>query len=220
MCPIALRGVLRDGTVGVVCGHVTNQNAGVRGPGIRNWEAAVRGDHIDVEVHQSLSGDGPAARAHAVGGMANRTSETSINVVAVLVPACIRDDIIEVMTLATHRIGALDAQIRVGIQVGNQLSGRGRLVKLVVALEDVLKRGSVRPAGTHSAKFPVIVTVMAITAEGLGSHRTPVRCAAAQIQHRRQQAGLRQLTAASMSDWMTGSSGSGELWNDVQWITR
>ena len=98
---------------------------------------------------------------------------------AVLVPACIRDNVTEIVTLATHRIRALDAQVGVRVQVRDQLPRRGRLAELVVSLEDVLKRRSMRTAWTYSAKFPIVVAVVAIAAEGLGAHRTAVRCTAA-----------------------------------------
>lgn len=89
---VLLRG-LGDGAVCVVCDVVAYQGAGIRGARVGNRRATIGSDHIDVEVHQPLAGDGPASCAHAVGGMANRAAEAGVDVITVMVPAGIGDDV-------------------------------------------------------------------------------------------------------------------------------
>lgn len=88
---------------------MAHQRAGVRGAGVGDRRASIRSDHVDVEVHQTLAGDGSASCAHAVGGMANRAGEAGVDVTAVVVPACIGDDVVKVVALAAHGVRTLDA---------------------------------------------------------------------------------------------------------------
>src|ERR1035437_2829182 len=110
-----------------------------------------------------------------MGGMANRAREAGVDVVAVLVPTCIGDDVVKVMALAAHRVRTPEAQIRVWKQVCNQLTGRGRLAEFVVPLQDVGVRRSVRTAGASPSKLPVIVAIVAVGAEDLAAHGAAIR---------------------------------------------
>lgn len=90
--PGLLRG-LGDGAVCVMCDVVAHQGASIRGARVGDRRATIGSNHVDVEVHQPLAGDGPASCAHAVGSVTNRAAEAGVDVITVMVPAGIGDDV-------------------------------------------------------------------------------------------------------------------------------
>lgn len=58
-----------------------------------------------------------------------------------------------------------------------------------------------RPVWSYTAKFPIVVAIVAIRAEDLRSYAATLRDAI-EIQHVRQQAGLRQRAATDMGNRM------------------
>lgn len=76
-----------------------------------------------------------------------------------------------------------------------------------------------RTVRSQTAKFPIVIAVVAVGAEELCSHTAALRNAV-QIRHVGQQARLRERAAANMSNRMAGSAGVGKLRDDVQEIAR
>lgn len=75
-----------------------------------------------------------------------------------------------------------------------------------------------RAAWSYTAKFPIVVAIVAIRAEDLCSHAAALRDAI-EIQHVRRQAGLRQGTATDMGNRMARCAGISELRDDVEKVS-
>src|SRR5664279_154247 len=101
-----------------------------------------------------------------MGGVTDRTAEPILRHVAVVLgPTGVVENQIQVMTLRTHRIRTVGAQIRVGEGVGHQSSRRQRLAELVIALENMRIHRSMRTVGTVASKFAVVIAIVAVAAE-------------------------------------------------------
>src|SRR5271169_6053896 len=104
--------------------------------------------------------------------MAHRTGETVLRyVVAVPGEAGVGDDAAETMTLCAHPIRPVQAEIRIGEQVGDHSAGHRGLAELVVVLEDVRIDRPVRTIRPGAAKFTIVVAVVAVGAENANSHQ-------------------------------------------------
>ena len=198
---------------------VTGQSAGICAAAIRNRRAAVRCDYVDIEVDQPLTRDVGIGGAHSVPGVTGRTSEPVVDVPAVLAETRVRHDETQIVTLATHPVGAIHREIRVGKEIGYELARRGRLRELVATFQDVHELRAVRSVRSGAAEFAVVVTVMTIAAKDLCPHRAPL-ADAVNIGHVLTQAGLRKRAVARMGYGMARGRRHSELRNDVQGIGR
>lgn len=100
----------RNAAIGVVCGQVTDQHAGVRDTVVGDGKAAVWRHHVDIEVDEPLAGDGSARSSHAVSRVAGGAAEAGADVVAVLIPARVLHDLVrEIVTLAAQGVRPVDA---------------------------------------------------------------------------------------------------------------
>jgi len=140
-------------------------------------------------------------RAHAVRYMTGGTREAIINMTGVVAEAGICENLRQVVALAAHGVGAIDAQIGTGIQIRQKPTWGCRLAKFVAAFQNVTESRSVRTVRTDAAEFAIVVAVVTVGtqdartdgARGIGS---------IQIQHLAAQAGLRQGAAAVVCYWM------------------
>ena len=184
--------------IGIVHGFVADQRACIGGAVVGDGHASVRSHNLQVEIDQPLAGDVSAPRSHAVRGMTGGTSEAGVDVAGVLSPTRILDDLVrQIMALAAHRIGAIDAEIGRGIEVRNALPGARRLTEFVAALQQMVPFRPVWSARTCAAEFAIVVAVVAVRAVNLHAHGPALR-APIQLPHISQQAGLWQTTAAGM----------------------
>lgn len=124
------------------------------------------------------------------------------NVEAVLRPAGVGHDVIQIVAFRAHRVRPLRADIGRWKRVRDRATGRGGLAELIIPFQDVRIDRTVRPVCPGAAKFAVIVAGMAIGAEDLRAHE-PRGGGAILIQHIRKQARLRQRAAAGMRHRMT-----------------
>ena len=121
---------------------VADQGAGVGGAVVRNGRCPVGGHNIDIKVDEPLPRNVPRLRAHAVRCMADRAGEAIVDVPGVLAEARIPHDLVQVVALGAHCVGAAasatqGAQFRRGEKVGNKSARQRRLAEFVPALEDV-----------------------------------------------------------------------------------
>ena len=91
---------------------MAHQRARATAPVEADGRAAIWPNHVPIEIHQPLSGHTGRCRAHAVGSMANRATETVLrDVQAVLRETRVRDHFGQVVALRAHRIRATDGQV-------------------------------------------------------------------------------------------------------------
>src|SRR5271165_411705 len=102
------------------------------------------------------------------------------------------------MTFRAEAVRPVHAEIGLRIQVNRdrRTRSRRRLTGFVIPLQDVPPLRPMRTVRTVASEFSIVVTVMAISAENLGSHGSTIGRPATEVQHGWQQAGLRQSTAA------------------------
>src|SRR5579863_2078595 len=99
-------------------------------------------------------------------GMAGRAGKTVLRyVVAVPGEAGVSYDAAETMTLGTHPIRPVEAEIRIRKQVRDHSAGHRSLAELVIVLEDVRVDRPVRTVRPGAAKLAIVVAVMAVGAE-------------------------------------------------------
>ena len=196
LCACAMQSQRLHRAIGIMHGPVAHQGATVRPAVVRDGHAAVRSYDFQVKIDQPLARDVPAARSHAVRAVARRAGEAGVDVARVLAPTRILDDVVrQIMALAAHRIGAIDAEIRRRVEIRNPLPGTRRLAEFIAALQEMVPLGSMRPVRTHAAEFAIVVAVVAVGAVNLRTHG-PARRAPVQLHHIGQQAGLWQATAS------------------------
>src|SRR5271155_2929730 len=136
-----------------------------------------------------------------MSGMTHGAREPGVDVERVLGEAGVGHNVVQVVTLGTQGIRSVCAGIGDGrkkIQDGASRTGGGRkagryLAELVTAFQNMRKLGTVRSTRSSTAKFPIIVAVVAVRAENALSDWTPLG-AAVQIPHELEQAGLGQST--------------------------
>ena len=102
--------------------------------------------------------------------MAHRARDADIDVIRVLLKACIRHNLAQVVTLRAEPIGTVRCEIRIREQVRNRAPGRGRLADFVTAFQDVHPLRSMWTIRSCPAKFAIVVGVMAISTENPRSH--------------------------------------------------
>ena len=83
------------------------------------------------------------------------------------VKAGVSEDLGQVMTLSAQRVRPFHAGVRIGIKIGDQSTGRGRLAEFVAPLQQVGPLRSMGTVGARAAEFAVVVAVVAIGAEEL-----------------------------------------------------
>ena len=144
--------------------------------------------------------------------------DSSVDVIAVMIPTRVLHDLVgEIVALRAQRIGSIHAQIGVGKEIRNRLPRQDRLAEFITTLENVRPPGTVRTVCTRSPKLAIVVAVVAIRAKNLRSHRAPWSDSI-QVQHVRQQAGLRECAASGMHHRMARRGRYGKLRNLVQRI--
>ncbi len=121
----------------------------------------------------------------------------------------------QVVALAAHSVRPVHAEIRIAVEVGDELTGRDSLTEFVATFEDVSPFGSVWAVGSTAAEFAIVVSIVAVGTEDLVSHGA-ARGEAVEIQHISHQTGLLKRTIADVSDGMAGSGGCAELQDDVE----
>ena len=197
---------------------MAHQRAGIGAVVVSDGSGAVRSHHVGIEIHQALSGDRRRSRSHAVRGVANRTAESIlIGMQIVLREAGVRENLGQIVALRAHREGSGDAGIGIGEKIRDRSAGNCRLAELIVALENVRVDRPVRTIRSGAAELAIVVAVVAIGAEVLGAHQ-PRRRQSLLVQHVHQQARLRQRAASIMSDRMAGGCRRRKFRNDVQRI--
>lgn len=104
-----------DGAVRIVCHFMADQCA--RGfcaaAVVSDWHPAIRSDYVQVEVDQSVTADISISACDSVRSVTGRARKTSIDVDGVLRPACVLDDITQIMAFAAHRVRPIHREIRV-----------------------------------------------------------------------------------------------------------
>ena len=116
---------------------MAGKTAGLCGARIGDRSCAVRRDHVGVEVDEPFARNAPAGAAHAVCRMARGARKPVVDVPPVLTEACIGGDVLQIVTLCAKRVRAVDAEIRTGVQVRNELPWRRCLAEIVSSFEDV-----------------------------------------------------------------------------------
>src|SRR2546422_4069511 len=105
------------------------------------------------------------------------------------------------MAFAAEPIGTGNRKVRVGKQVRNGAARRRRLAYLVAAFENVHPLRTMRAVRPTSAKFAVVVVVVAVRAENANAH-VPAGCYPVQLHHLTSQAGLGHYAASVVQDRM------------------
>src|SRR5208282_1503526 len=142
--------------------------------------------------------------------MADRTAEAIVDMPSMLGKTGVGQDLRQIMAFRAHRVGAIDAEIRIRKQVGNQLARHDGLGKFVPPFQDMRKSRSMRAVRSGPAKFAIVVAVVTIRAKNLYPHAPPLRDSVL-IQHVRQQTWLRQRARSHMSNGMARSASQGKL---------
>ena len=181
---------------------VASQGAGISGPVIGDRSCSVRGDHSNIEVHQTFAGNGPRLHTHAMRRMAHRAREAILDhMPGMPAEAATTHDLGEVVAFGAQSVRAaaratLGAQIGIGEEIRDELARHRRLAELISSLENMRKHRAVRAVGPVAAELAIVVAVMAIGAENLGSHGPAVSVAVRDysvlIHHVQHQAGLRK----------------------------
>jgi hypothetical protein len=74
-----------------------------------------------------------------MGDVAGGAGEAIINMTSVLVEAAIRKNLRKVVTLAAHRVRAIDAQVGGGIKIRQKPARRCSLTELITPFQNVAK---------------------------------------------------------------------------------
>jgi hypothetical protein len=202
---------------------VTRQRAGIGRAVVGDRSCAVRGDDANVEVHQSYSRH--ATRLpDPVRAMTHRAGESIAgDVQRVLFEAGVGENLIpQIVALGTEGIGSRWTEVRgfVEISVWDGLARRcpGRqLREFVPALQNVCPLGPVRPVGSTTSEFTIVVAVVAVRAQYPIAHETPV-CGAIKILHVGKDAGLGERTVEIAHHRVAGDRAYAELRDNVQGI--
>ena len=112
--------------------------------GIGDRFGSIWRDDVDIKVDEPLSRYIPIDRSEPVTCVASRAREAVIDVLGVLREARVGDDAREIVALSAECVGAIDAQVRVGKEVGDLLPGKGGLAEFVTPLQNVRPPGTVR----------------------------------------------------------------------------
>ena len=198
---------------------MTSQGARVGSAIVRNGSSPIGRNHVDIKIDHSFSGSVSTLRAHAMRGMANGTGEAIINVPGMFAKGRVSQDLFEVVALAAQCIGPVNSEIRIGEKICHQLPRSRSLAELVATLQNVKVLRSVRSIRPGAAKFPIVITIVAIRAEDSRSHQ-PRGSGAVLIQHVCEQAGLRKRAAAIVRHRMTGCGTGTELRHEVERVSR
>lgn len=162
---------------------VARQAAGIAGLRIRNRIRSARRNYVDVEIDEPRPGNGSAGAPHSMRGVADRAGKAVVyHMAAVLTETCVRRDLIQVVAFAAKRVRSVYAEVRIGKEIRDQLTGRWCLAELIPALQNMRPLGTVRTVRARSAKLAVVVAVVTIRAENLRSHASSLRDAV-QIEH-------------------------------------
>lgn len=184
---------------------------------VGNWIRSIHSHNIGIKVDQPLPGNAGVDPSHAVGGVAGRARKAIIDMPGMLGETRVAYHAIQIVALRAHCVGAIHAEVRSRKQVADQCAGCGSAADFVASLEDMCPSRSMRAIGPQAPEFAVVITVVTIGAQILGSHRA-ARCNAIQLQHVGQQAGLRQSAGPRMQDRMAGRTGQRKLRYDVQQV--
>ena len=199
---------------------MADERACVRCRVVGNGYRLILSNDADIEVDQAVSRNISTAGSQGVCRVADGARKSVLrNVVSVLRPAGGRENDTQVVALATHAVGALRAQIRIGEGVGHGTARNGRLAHGVVSLEDVRIDGAVWARGPSATKFAIVVAVVAIRAKnacayqlhGLGSIFGG---------HVGEETRLRQRAVAIVGHGMTRSRGGAELRDQIEWVAH
>ena len=197
---------------------MTDEGAGIRPRIVRNRHGLVRSHHANIKVNQTVAGNISIQRADAMCRVADRAGEPVLrNMVAMLSPARGRKNNAQIVALRAHGVGTLRAQIRRWKSVRDNSAGCGSLAHHIIPFQNVRVDGAMRARRPGSAKFPVVVAVVAIGAEDAGAHQ-PGGLRSIFIEHVGQQARLRKRAVAVMRHGMAGGGGWTELRHEVQLI--
>lgn len=98
--------------------------------------------------------------------VAHRAGESVLrNMPTMLRPTRIRQNIVQVVALRAHRIRPLRTGIRIRISIRHRSARRRGLAELVIPFQNVGVARPMRPVRSRSAKFPVVITIVAVDAE-------------------------------------------------------
>src|SRR5208283_2953619 len=127
LVPLDLEGTRRRhptyASIGIVRYLMAGQRAGVASAIVGNRQAAVGTHHVDVEIYQPLARDVGRRRAYAVSSVTDGAREAvPSNVIVVIAPTGIGEDLRQVVALGAHGVRAVYAQVRIGEGVGDQPS--------------------------------------------------------------------------------------------------
>src|SRR5271166_5087257 len=164
----------RDRAVWVVRNLVTYQRARIGRAAVGDGRTSILGYHVDVKIHQPLATNARVDASHAVCGVAGRTGKSGVDMALVLLEAGVRHDIAQTVAFAAHRVGPIHAEIGVPEKIGDQLARFHRLAKFVAPFQNVGPLGAVRTVRTGASKLAIVVAVVAVGAEHLRSHHTPL----------------------------------------------
>jgi hypothetical protein len=144
---------------------VASQAARICGASVRDRTGSVRRDYVDVKVNEPFPGNVRVVSSHSMGGMACRTREAIVDMSSVFGEACVRDDLIQVVTLCAECVGTIHTEVGIGIEVGNELTRAWSLAELITALEKVRPRRSMRTIRAIATKLAIVIAVVTIGAE-------------------------------------------------------
>lgn len=162
----------RNRTIRIVGRIMAHQHTSVGGAAIGNRGSLILAHYVDVKIDEPFAGYVCADRTHSMGCVTNRARESVLgDMQAVLGPAGVGQNVGQIMTLGAHCVWTLLAQVRCRKQIGDRSPGRGSLAKLVIAFQDVRVDRAMRPIGTSTAKFAVVIAGMAVSAENLIAHQ-------------------------------------------------
>ena len=153
-----------------------------------------------------------------MGCVASRASEAiGRHMPEVLAEANVGQHIGQIMALATHGIGTIRAQVRIGEPIGYQPTWRRRLAELVVALQNVGVQGAMRTVRSIPAELAGVIAVVTIRTEEAATYGAR-RGSAILVEHIQQKTGLWQVASAVMHDRVAGGGRRTEFWNHIQRI--
>jgi len=198
---------------------VAGQVAGVGGAGIGDRAGAIRRHHIEIKVHQPLAGNAPVHGSHSMRRMAGGAGKAVVDVPGVFAEGRVCGDVCQIMAFSAQGVWPVDAKIRSGKQVCNQLPWKGGLAELVAPLQDVRPLRAMRTIRTCATELAIVVAIVAIGTKDSRAHGAPARDAV-EVQHVCQQTGLRQRAVAVVGHGMAGGRSGGKLRDYVEWVAR
>lgn len=117
---------------------MAQQCASVGAAVIGDGSRTVLPNHVRIEIHHALSRNRRRRCAHAVGGVANRTTKTVLGrMKAVLREAGIGENLRQVVALRAHGIRTGHAGVGSRKEIGDDAAGHRRLAELIIALKEV-----------------------------------------------------------------------------------